>query len=189
MQLAQRISLPVRAALAANCADTPLAGHFLYRGDAALFSGVHRLRRDRFERLCGNVTDVMAQHGKLAHFEGLDVGDENSAGFREIYEFIVAHWEEIALLLRHRIRVDHARRLLQTERFAVGEIGFMVGFQDQSHFGKVFRKFVGVTPQAFRAALQTRDPLPKACPSSRSSTPHEQIKEAENSTGNHRAHP
>ena len=62
----------------------------------------------------------------------------------------------------HRIRVDHARRLLQTERFAVGEIGFMVGFQDQSHFGKVFRKFVGVTPQAFRAAVQTRDPLPKA---------------------------
>ena len=100
MQLAQRISLPVRAALAANCADTPLAGHFLYRGDAALFSGVHRLRRDRFERLCGNVCDVMAQHGKLAHFDGLDVGDENSAGFREIYEFIVAHWEEIALLLR-----------------------------------------------------------------------------------------
>lgn len=62
----------------------------------------------------------------------------------------------------HRIRVDHARRLLQTERFAVGEIGFMVGFQDQSHFGKVFRKVVGVTPQAFRAAVQTRDPLPKA---------------------------
>jgi len=62
----------------------------------------------------------------------------------------------------HRIRVDHARRLLQTERFAVGEIGFLVGFQDQSHFGKVFRKFVGLTPQAFRAAVQTRDPLPKA---------------------------
>jgi len=61
----------------------------------------------------------------------------------------------------HRIRIDHARRLLQTERFTVGEIGYMIGFQDQSHFGKVFRKFVGVTPQAFRAAVQTRDPLPK----------------------------
>ncbi len=62
----------------------------------------------------------------------------------------------------HRVRVDHARRLLQTSRFAVGEVGFMVGFQDQSHFGKVFRKFVGLTPQAFRAAMQLQDSLPKA---------------------------
>ncbi|MDO8539896.1 MAG: helix-turn-helix domain-containing protein [Opitutaceae bacterium] len=61
----------------------------------------------------------------------------------------------------HRIRVDHARRLLQTERFTVGEVGFLVGFHDQSHFGKVFRKLVGISPRAFRVAVQSREtPLP-----------------------------
>lgn len=62
----------------------------------------------------------------------------------------------------HRIRIDHARRLLQTERFTVGEVGGLVGFPDQSHFGKVFRKTVGLTPQAFRTAVQSRDTLPRA---------------------------
>jgi AraC-like DNA-binding protein/ligand-binding sensor protein len=56
----------------------------------------------------------------------------------------------------HRVRVDHARRLLLTERFTIGEIGHLVGFQDQSHFGKVFRRMVGVTPIEFRTAMQPR---------------------------------
>lgn len=62
----------------------------------------------------------------------------------------------------HRVRVDHARRLLLTERFTIGEVGHLVGFQDQSHFGKVFRRLVGVTPQAFRAAVQSHEPSPRA---------------------------
>ncbi len=62
----------------------------------------------------------------------------------------------------HRVRIDHARRLLSTERFTVGEVGHMVGFQDQSHFGKVFRGLVGLTPQAFRSALQLRGQAPRA---------------------------
>lgn len=62
----------------------------------------------------------------------------------------------------HRVRIDHARRLLLTERFTIGEVGHLVGFQDQSHFGKVFRRLVGLTPQAFRAAVQSRDAVPRA---------------------------
>lgn len=62
----------------------------------------------------------------------------------------------------HRVRIDHARRLLQTERFTVGEVGHLVGFQDQSHFGKVFRRMVGLTPHAFRTATQSRASVPKA---------------------------
>ncbi len=62
----------------------------------------------------------------------------------------------------HRVRVDHARRLLLTERFTVGEVGHMVGFQDQSHFGKVFRRLVGLPPQAYRAAMLSRENVPRA---------------------------
>jgi AraC-like DNA-binding protein len=62
----------------------------------------------------------------------------------------------------HRVRVDHARRLLLTDRFTIGEVGHLVGFPDQSHFGKVFRKMVGLTPQAFRTAMHVKDSVPKA---------------------------
>lgn len=53
-----------------------------------------------------------------------------------------------------RLRVDHARRLLGTERFGLGEIASMVGFYDQSHFGKVFREYVGMTPNDYRRMVR-----------------------------------
>jgi AraC-like DNA-binding protein len=62
----------------------------------------------------------------------------------------------------HRVRVDHARRLLLTDRFTIGEVGHLVGFPDHSHFGKVFRTMVGLTPQAFRTAMQMKDSVPRA---------------------------
>lgn len=56
-----------------------------------------------------------------------------------------------------RVRIDHAQRLLLANRFSVGEVGFMVGFQDHSHFGKVFRQIVRTTPQEYRIAAQKDD--------------------------------
>ncbi|MDQ8196119.1 helix-turn-helix domain-containing protein [Coraliomargarita sp. SDUM461004] len=54
-----------------------------------------------------------------------------------------------------RVRIDHSIQLLAMGRFSVGEICYIVGFQDQSHFGKVFRSFVGVTPNAFRESCKS----------------------------------
>ncbi len=57
-----------------------------------------------------------------------------------------------------RVRIDHAQRLLLANRFSIGEVGFMVGFQDHSHFGKVFRQLTGQTPQDYRNAALKVDP-------------------------------
>jgi len=61
-----------------------------------------------------------------------------------------------------RVRIDHAMRLLVSEQYSVGEIGFMIGFQDQSHFGKVFRSFLQMTPKEFRDRYQSGDIVGKA---------------------------
>lgn len=61
-----------------------------------------------------------------------------------------------------RVRIDHAMRLLASEQYSVGEIGFMVGFQDQSHFGKVFRSFLDMTPKEFRERYHRGDIAGKA---------------------------
>jgi len=45
-----------------------------------------------------------------------------------------------------RVRIDRARHLIETRRFSLGEIGWNVGFQDQSHFGRVFKRLIGVAP-------------------------------------------
>lgn len=50
-------------------------------------------------------------------------------------------------------RVEKAKRLLREEDVSVFEISVRTGFVDQRHFTKVFRRFTGSTPTAYRAAV------------------------------------
>lgn len=48
------------------------------------------------------------------------------------------------------LRVQEAQRLLATTRQSMSEIAAAVGFYDQSHFTKRFRKITGITPLQYR---------------------------------------
>ena len=50
-----------------------------------------------------------------------------------------------------RCRIDHAKNLLRSRQFTVGQVAEATGFVAQSHFTKVFRRLVGVTPMQFLA--------------------------------------
>jgi AraC family transcriptional regulator len=52
-----------------------------------------------------------------------------------------------------RQRIARAQDLLIDPRVTVLEAAVRSGFSDQSHFTKIFRRIVGVTPTAYRAAL------------------------------------
>jgi len=52
-----------------------------------------------------------------------------------------------------RKRIELARRLLNDSRVTIFEASVRTGFSDQSHFTKIFRRIVGITPTAYRAAL------------------------------------
>jgi AraC family transcriptional regulator len=48
-----------------------------------------------------------------------------------------------------RVRVEHSKSLLLQGNLTIAEIASQVGFFDQSHFTRVFKQFVGITPQTF----------------------------------------
>ena len=48
-------------------------------------------------------------------------------------------------------RIERAKRQLRQQDAAIIDIALACGFADQSHLNKHFRKFVGMTPRAFRA--------------------------------------
>jgi len=50
-------------------------------------------------------------------------------------------------------RIEHAKRLLRNHARSVLEVALLSGFESQSHFGRVFRRVVGMTPSDYRAAL------------------------------------
>ena len=52
-----------------------------------------------------------------------------------------------------RPRIEHARKLLHEPSVTLFEAAVRSGFSDQSHFTKIFRRVVGVTPTGYRAAL------------------------------------
>lgn len=52
-----------------------------------------------------------------------------------------------------RCRVEQAQRLLKNSDLKVGEIADRVGLRNASHFAKVFREHVGVTPSRYRQGM------------------------------------
>ena len=51
-----------------------------------------------------------------------------------------------------RMKMDRARELLDTTEYSVGQIGDMLGYDNQSYFIKTFKSTVGVTPMEYRRA-------------------------------------
>ena len=48
-----------------------------------------------------------------------------------------------------RLRVERAKAMLASSGARISEIALNLGFADQSHFTRIFRRFVGVTPGEF----------------------------------------
>ncbi|HEX8039040.1 MAG TPA: helix-turn-helix domain-containing protein, partial [Chryseosolibacter sp.] len=49
-----------------------------------------------------------------------------------------------------KLRIEKALQLLNESNYSLGEIAYLTGFSDQSHFNRIFKKFTGKTPSAYR---------------------------------------
>ncbi|MDP4126895.1 MAG: PocR ligand-binding domain-containing protein [Bacillota bacterium] len=52
-----------------------------------------------------------------------------------------------------RVRVEKAVELLKKPEFSVEQVSKSVGFQSQSYFAEIFRKYIGVTPLIYKNSL------------------------------------
>ena len=51
---------------------------------------------------------------------------------------------------QQELRINQARHLLKTENLPVDEIAWIVGYNDPSYFGRVFKKATGYSPSGYR---------------------------------------
>ncbi len=49
-----------------------------------------------------------------------------------------------------KLRIDKALQLLDTMAYSMGEIAYITGFSDQSHFARIFKQHTGQSPAAYR---------------------------------------
>ncbi|MGB8453819.1 MAG: PocR ligand-binding domain-containing protein [Anaerocolumna sp.] len=48
------------------------------------------------------------------------------------------------------VRIEESKRLLSNTDYSIIDIAIAVGFEDQSYFSKVFKKYTGLTPKQFK---------------------------------------
>lgn len=58
----------------------------------------------------------------------------------------------------NQVRIERSKGLLLNQKLTISDICYMVGFEDQSYFIKVFRKHIGVTPGQYRRRQGRLDP-------------------------------
>jgi len=49
-----------------------------------------------------------------------------------------------------------AKRLLAHTNLSISEIAYRLNFQDNSYFGRFFKKYVKITPEAFRLSQKSK---------------------------------
>lgn len=70
-------------------------------------------------------------------------------------QFRVSHGCTIGEFVR-RLRVERASKLLASTQIPLAEIAFMIGCTDQSHFSRMFKLHIGLTPGNHRRLYQSR---------------------------------
>ncbi|WP_343704317.1 chromate resistance protein ChrB domain-containing protein [Chitinophaga sp.] len=53
-----------------------------------------------------------------------------------------------------KLRIEKAVKLMEEEKYTLTEIAYMTGFSDQSHFSRVFSRFMGKTPTGYLKTIQ-----------------------------------
>lgn len=49
-----------------------------------------------------------------------------------------------------QLRIDRAKALLQEDTLPISDIALFIGYNDPNYFGKVFRKYTGISPSKYR---------------------------------------
>ncbi len=135
----------------------------LYRDSLALALGAHVLRSYAVEATRPETEDNGIDHRLQRAVDYIeaniaaDITLDDIAAAAAMSPFHFARRFKAALgAPPHRYllvrRIERAKVLLRTTKLPVVEVAFRVGYENISHFTQIFRRLVGQTPGAFRAA-------------------------------------
>ena len=80
----------------------------------------------------------------------MDIADQVGASCRQLERLFSRHVGMSPKKYSNKLRLDHARDLLQRTRMSILEVALACGFTSASHFSKLFRKRFGRSPNEER---------------------------------------
>jgi AraC-like DNA-binding protein/ligand-binding sensor protein len=92
---------------------------------------------------------ALAQRRYAAPLRLQDAGRELNVSADHLGSLIRQHLGQTFGEYLSHVRVNHARRLLDSRQHTVAEVAHRTGFADQAHFTKVFKRLTGLTPKQY----------------------------------------
>lgn len=112
------------------------------RGSAAERFGTHNpILRAALEKMEATI-EYPLDRETMAHFLSISA--------RHLDRLFTQHLNAGFLQTHRRIRLDHARRLIEQSPLAIAEIAFATGFSSTAHFSQAFKNYYGKTPSSLR---------------------------------------
>jgi AraC family transcriptional regulator len=102
----------------------------------------------RLKRVVDHIGDNLAENISLSQLAA--VAGMSPHYFAELFRKSTGYAPHRYVLLR---RIERAKQSLCDTGRSVIEVGLDVGFQNPSHFARMFRKFVGASPSLFRSEM------------------------------------
>jgi AraC family transcriptional regulator len=106
------------------------------------------LPKYRLKRVLDYIADNLAENLSLSQLS--QVAGMSPHYFSELFKQSTGRAPHSYVLWQ---RIERAKRQLRDRKLSVIEAGLEAGFQNPSHFARMFRKLVGTTPSKFRAEL------------------------------------
>lgn len=103
----------------------------------------------RLKRVLDYIGDNLAEDIGLAALAG--IAGMSAHYFAEMFKRSTGYPPHRYVLLQ---RIERAKQALLESNLGVIDVGLNVGFQNPSHFARVFRKFVGTSPSRFRLEMR-----------------------------------
>jgi len=110
------------------------------------------LSRQVLQRACDHIDRHLGDEMSLSAIAR--VAGMSRFHFARLFRASTGH-SPMAYLLRRRI--ERSKSLLGRRDLAICEIAATLGFSDQSHFSRTFRKIEGMTPKQFARSCATSD--------------------------------
>lgn len=155
--LIQHLGLSLKRELETSAADS-----CLYAESVAIMLAVHILKRYSVQQpVIREYTGGLPNHKLKTAIAYINDHLEQNILLTEIAAVVQMSPHYFATLFKQstgiaphqyltQCRVERAKQYLKQQNLSIIEVSGLVGFQSQSHFAKVFRRHVGITPKAYQ---------------------------------------
>jgi transcriptional regulator GlxA family with amidase domain len=90
----------------------------------------------------------------VEHLDMGNIAEDHGMGRRTFERRFKAATGDTPLFYLQRVRVEKAKKMLESEMKSLDEISFAVGYEDSGFFKKVFAKHTGLKPAEYRSKFQ-----------------------------------